>query len=307
MVAPAAAARLLVAGRRSRIRLASLSPIRYSEEKKRPSPRIRPEFCHARRNVFRVAPAAPASVALKRNKTPYNGSALWGRARRNPRRRRPSPSIAGPAPPPSPTSGRCLRPPADASAAVLPTSADSARPPPKQLARRRHPALDARRSWAAHRPGGEGHALVMRALAHLISSWSVGLRFPDHSHGGGRFAHLSSQHSRQPTNRRPVVAGPTTMRSPQFVVEHRFTRRHLSAYLDAELEPSERRRVERHVAECRDRRFATRSLRRMLAGLARLRRCAASRLSADVRARLDSRSLSGARRERGRSADRRPG
>jgi anti-sigma factor RsiW len=79
------------------------------------------------------------------------------------------------------------------------------------------------------------------------------------------------------------------MRRAQFVVDHRFTRRRLSAYIDGELEPRERQRVERHIPECRDCRFMTRSLRRMLAALAGLRRCVPSRQSADLRARLGSR------------------
>jgi len=82
------------------------------------------------------------------------------------------------------------------------------------------------------------------------------------------------------------------MHGPLFAVDHRFTRRHLSAYVDGELESSERQRVDRHIDECRDCRFMMRSLRQMLGGLARLRRCAPARLSADVRARLGSRSPS---------------
>lgn len=108
----------------------------------------------------------------------------------------------------------------------------------------------------------------------------------------GASSRLSAARSRQPTNRRPVAAGLGAMHGPQFVVDHRFTRRQLSAYIDGELESSERQRVNRHIVECRDCRFMMRSLRQVLGGLAGLRRCAPAQLSADVRARLGSRSPS---------------
>jgi anti-sigma factor RsiW len=46
-----------------------------------------------------------------------------------------------------------------------------------------------------------------------------------------------------------------------------FSRRRLSAYVDGELDPDERRRVARHVEECEDCGRAERSLRRLIGGL----------------------------------------
>ena len=80
------------------------------------------------------------------------------------------------------------------------------------------------------------------------------------------------------------VEGP--MRGPQFHVDHVFTKRRLSEYLDGELGPVERDRVERHVDECPDCGRTARSLQRLVAGLALLRRCHPSRLAADVIERL---------------------
>ncbi len=76
------------------------------------------------------------------------------------------------------------------------------------------------------------------------------------------------------------------MRGPRFHVDHVFTKRRLSAYLDGELGPVEQDRVEHHVDECPDCRRTARSLRHMVAGLALLRRCHPSRLAADVIERL---------------------
>jgi len=80
------------------------------------------------------------------------------------------------------------------------------------------------------------------------------------------------------------VEGP--MRGPQFHVDHVFTKRRLSEYLDGDLGPVERDRVERHVDECPDCGRTARSLQRLVAGLALLRRCHPSRLAADVIERL---------------------
>lgn len=58
---------------------------------------------------------------------------------------------------------------------------------------------------------------------------------------------------------------------PRFHFDHLFARRRLSAYVDDELAPDERRRVRRHVADCPDCGHAERSLRavlRRLRGLA---------------------------------------
>jgi anti-sigma factor RsiW len=42
------------------------------------------------------------------------------------------------------------------------------------------------------------------------------------------------------------------VRNPQFLLDHRFARRRLSAYADGELGTTERRRIERHIDECPD-------------------------------------------------------
>jgi anti-sigma factor RsiW len=76
------------------------------------------------------------------------------------------------------------------------------------------------------------------------------------------------------------------VRSPQFHLDHRFAQRRLSAYLDAELEPSELGRVERHIDDCPDCEQTARSLRRTVAALALLRWCKPSRFTANVIERL---------------------
>jgi anti-sigma factor RsiW len=76
------------------------------------------------------------------------------------------------------------------------------------------------------------------------------------------------------------------MRGAQFHVDHAWTRRRLSAYLDGELAPVERDLIEHHVDECPDCRRTARSLQRVVTGLALLRRCHPSRLAADVIERL---------------------
>lgn len=80
------------------------------------------------------------------------------------------------------------------------------------------------------------------------------------------------------------------MRGPRFHVDHVFTRRRLSAYLDGELGAVERHRVEHHVEECPECRRTARSLHRVVAGLALLRRCRPSRLTADVIERFRTRT-----------------
>lgn len=100
-------------------------------------------------------------------------------------------------------------------------------------------------------------------------------------------------------NRDALLCGLKLMRSAQFVLDHRFTRRNLSAYLDGELASPDRERVAQHLEECRDCDFTSRSLRRMLASMAFLRGCAPLRISANVRARLGDRSrANGSARER---------
>lgn len=80
------------------------------------------------------------------------------------------------------------------------------------------------------------------------------------------------------------VEGP--MRGPQFHVDHVFTKRRLSEYLDGELRSVEGDRVERHVDECPDCGRTARSLHRLVVGLALLRRRHSSQLAADVIERL---------------------
>jgi anti-sigma factor RsiW len=56
----------------------------------------------------------------------------------------------------------------------------------------------------------------------------------------------------------------------RFHLDHLFARRRLSAYVDGDLEPDERERVVRHLAECEECGRVERSLRRLLGGLALL-------------------------------------
>jgi anti-sigma factor RsiW len=56
----------------------------------------------------------------------------------------------------------------------------------------------------------------------------------------------------------------------RFMREHRWTHTHLSDYLDEELSPGERERVEEHVGMCPHCRRVLRTLRRTLEGLMEL-------------------------------------
>ena len=76
------------------------------------------------------------------------------------------------------------------------------------------------------------------------------------------------------------------MTGARFLVDHRFARRHLSAYVEQDLEASQRRRVERHLVECPECDRVLRSLRRLLDELARMCRSAPGRVVADVHGRL---------------------
>ena len=58
---------------------------------------------------------------------------------------------------------------------------------------------------------------------------------------------------------------------PRFIRDHRFTGAHASDYLDEELGPAERRRVERHTSVCPKCRQALEALRRTLTALRELR------------------------------------
>ena len=79
----------------------------------------------------------------------------------------------------------------------------------------------------------------------------------------------------------------------QFLLDHRFARSRLSAYVDGDLDTMERRRVGRHIDECPDCDGVARALRGMLGVLALLRYRPGSPLAADVRARLPARWRSG--------------
>jgi anti-sigma factor RsiW len=58
---------------------------------------------------------------------------------------------------------------------------------------------------------------------------------------------------------------------PRFVLDHRFTRASASDYLDGELAPPGRRRVERHLSVCPRCRRLIETLRRTLVALGELR------------------------------------
>jgi anti-sigma factor RsiW len=56
----------------------------------------------------------------------------------------------------------------------------------------------------------------------------------------------------------------------RFMREHRWTHAHLSDYVDRDLDPAERERVEEHVGLCPQCRRVLATLRRTLAGLREL-------------------------------------
>ena len=56
----------------------------------------------------------------------------------------------------------------------------------------------------------------------------------------------------------------------RFMREHRWTHAHLSGYLDRDLDPAERERIEEHVGLCPQCRRVLATLRRTLAGLGEL-------------------------------------
>ncbi len=72
------------------------------------------------------------------------------------------------------------------------------------------------------------------------------------------------------------------MRPLRFLIDHRFTSRRLSPYLDGELGAADRRRVDQHIAACPDCESKARSLRNVLEGLEQLRSRAPSALTAKV-------------------------
>lgn len=65
--------------------------------------------------------------------------------------------------------------------------------------------------------------------------------------------------------------GQRGVRRTRFHLDHLFVRRSLSAYVDGELAPPERQRVERHLVECENCGRTRRALIRVLAGLGSLR------------------------------------
>jgi len=77
-------------------------------------------------------------------------------------------------------------------------------------------------------------------------------------------------------------AGPSRVRGRLFLFEHGFTRRRLSAYVDGELDRSERERLERHLGECPECADTSESLERLVTGLALLSRYSPSLLTARV-------------------------
>jgi anti-sigma factor RsiW len=61
------------------------------------------------------------------------------------------------------------------------------------------------------------------------------------------------------------------LRMMRFHREHRWTHEHLSEYIDGDLDPRARARVESHVGMCPECRRVLATLKRMLAGLMGLR------------------------------------
>lgn len=82
------------------------------------------------------------------------------------------------------------------------------------------------------------------------------------------------------------------MPGARFLVDHRFTRRHLSAYVEPDLEAPQRRRVERHLAECPDCDRMLRSLQRLMSELPRMSHSAPARVVAEVCGQLRAISVS---------------
>jgi anti-sigma factor RsiW len=61
------------------------------------------------------------------------------------------------------------------------------------------------------------------------------------------------------------------IRRRRFMREHRWTHSHLSEYVDAELSPDERERLEQHLGICPQCRRVLATLMRTVQGLRRLR------------------------------------
>lgn len=77
----------------------------------------------------------------------------------------------------------------------------------------------------------------------------------------------------------------------RFALDHRWTPGHVSPYLDSELSPAERARVERHIDECPECRELLRELRRLIVSLGTLSddtgAPVAASIVAAVRSRMD--------------------
>ena len=94
-------------------------------------------------------------------------------------------------------------------------------------------------------------------------------------------------------NHGSACSGLTRVRGPQFLLEHGFSRRRLSAYVDGELNESERGRVARHLEECPECADTSASLERLVTGLALLGRYSPSLLTARVCEALQTRIAHG--------------
>jgi anti-sigma factor RsiW len=68
----------------------------------------------------------------------------------------------------------------------------------------------------------------------------------------------------------------------RFALDHRWAPDRMSEYLDADLDPSDRDRLERHVGDCPQCEELLRELRVVLAGLGRIRGEAARGVAAAV-------------------------
>jgi anti-sigma factor RsiW len=82
------------------------------------------------------------------------------------------------------------------------------------------------------------------------------------------------------------MKGMGLLRMMRFYRDHRWTRRHLSEYVDGELGAHERERVEHHVHLCPDCWRLLATLKRTLAGLMGLREDASSEIADSVITRL---------------------
>lgn len=75
----------------------------------------------------------------------------------------------------------------------------------------------------------------------------------------------------------------------RFRRDHRWVPPHASDYLDSEIAPRERERVERHVDDCPECRELLRSLRALIGGLGMIREDEGRRVASVVLAAVESR------------------